>query len=188
MQRFRHRLQAASVCALLALGALAGCGSSNSNDGVNPNQIYTTQDPNERERIEKGIQISPLAVNLDGKDRDLVGLGSYIVNAQGGCNECHTNPPYAPGGDPFKGEPKQVNTAGFLEGGMAFGPIVSPSIRPDAAGNPAGLSRDEFIAILRTGNANGRLLQIMPWPVFQGMTDRDLGAIYEYLRSLPPRD
>jgi hypothetical protein len=25
----------------------------------------------------------------------------------------------------------------------------------------------------------------MPWPVYRHMTDRDLRAIYEYLRSIP---
>jgi hypothetical protein len=30
------------------------------------------------------------------KDFVFVGLGSYLVNAAGGCNDCHTNPPYAP--------------------------------------------------------------------------------------------
>ena len=29
------------------------------------------------------------------------------------------------------------------------------------------------------------LLQVMPWPVFQDMTDRDLRAIYEDLRAIP---
>jgi hypothetical protein len=29
------------------------------------------------------------------------------------------------------------------------------------------------------------LLQIMPWPVFSKMTDREKEAIYEYLRSIP---
>jgi hypothetical protein len=28
-------------------------------------------------------------------------------------------------------------------------------------------------------------LQVMPWPVYQSLTDRDLRAIYEYLRSIP---
>jgi hypothetical protein len=27
---------------------------------------------------------------------------------------------------------------------------------------------------------------LMDWAAFAGMTDRDLGAIYDYLRSLPP--
>jgi hypothetical protein len=29
------------------------------------------------------------------------------------------------------------------------------------------------------------LLQVMPWPVFQDLNDRDLRAIYEYLRAIP---
>ena len=32
---------------------------------------------------------------------------------------------------------------------------------------------------------DGNLLQIMPWPVFENMTDRDLRAIYEYLSAVP---
>ena len=31
----------------------------------------------------------------------------------------------------------------------------------------------------------GDLLQVMPWPVYQDMIDRDLRAIYEYLRAIP---
>ena len=29
------------------------------------------------------------------------------------------------------------------------------------------------------------LLQVMPWPVYSNMTDRDLKAVYEFLRSIP---
>ena len=32
---------------------------------------------------------------------------------------------------------------------------------------------------------NGDLLQVMPWPVFQSMTDRQLIAIYTYLKNDP---
>jgi hypothetical protein len=32
----------------------------------------------------------------------------------------------------------------------------------------------------------GQLLQVMPWPVYQTMTDSDLRAIYEYLLAVPP--
>ena len=58
----------------------------------------------ELQRIIRGFQISPVPLNLQGKDLALVGLGSYIVNGQGGCNDCHTNPPYAEGGNPFLGQ------------------------------------------------------------------------------------
>ena len=32
---------------------------------------------------------------------------------------------------------------------------------------------------------NGNLLQVMPWPIFQGFTEIDLRAIYEYLSAVP---
>jgi hypothetical protein len=142
----------------------------------------------EQSRIARGYQIAPVPLRLRGKDRALVGLGSYIVNAQGGCNDCHTNPSYAPGGDPFAGEPEQINVAGYLAGGREFGPIVSANITPDENGLPAGLTFQEFRRLLRTGrdpHEPGEILQVMPWPVYGKMTDRDLRAVYEYLRSIP---
>ena|ERR1700722_10046530 len=53
------------------------------------------------EEVQIGFSISPVKLNLNDKDPELVGLGSYIVNAQGGCNDCHTCPSYAPGHNPF---------------------------------------------------------------------------------------
>ncbi len=140
----------------------------------------------EASRIFRGYQIAPVKLKLRGRNRALVGLGSYIVNAQGGCNDCHTNPPYAPGGDPFLGQPEQINVDGYLAGGTPFGPtIVSANITPDEDGLPHGLTFPEFKRILRTGRHDGEILQVMPWPVFGKMTDRDLRAVYEYLRSIP---
>lgn len=142
----------------------------------------------EQSRIVRGFQIAPVKLNLKGKDRNLVGLGSYIVNAQGGCNDCHTNPPYAPGGDPFEGEPEQINVDGYLAGGQQFGPFTSANITPDEDGLPHGLTFQDFKTLLRTGHEPeepDEILQVMPWPVFGKMTDRDLKAIYEYLRSIP---
>ena len=55
-------------------------------------------------------------------------------------------------------------------------------------GDPAGLTLEKFIHTIRTGedpDAPGQLLQVMVWPVLRNMTDRDLTAIYEYLRSIP---
>jgi hypothetical protein len=135
-----------------------------------------------------GFRIAPVTLNIRGKSARLVGLGSYIVNAQGGCNDCHTHPSYAPGGDPHMGQPEQVNTAQYLTGGALFGPIKSPNLTPDANGRPAGLTLEEFKAVLRTGRAadgSGHILQVMPWPVYGKMTDLDLRAMYEYLRAIP---
>ena len=38
----------------------------------------------EQGRIDQGFRIAPVHLNLAHKDLDLVGLGSYLVNAVGG--------------------------------------------------------------------------------------------------------
>ena len=82
---------------------------------------------NHRRATPRTLLANPVPLNLKGKNRALVGLGSYIVNT-GGCNDCHTNPSYVVGGDPFMGEPEQINTAGFLAGGQHFGPFASANL------------------------------------------------------------
>lgn len=44
-------------------------------------------------RVRIGFSIAPVPLNLKGKDRELVGLGSYWVNAVSDCNFCHTAGP-----------------------------------------------------------------------------------------------
>jgi hypothetical protein len=82
-----------------------------------------------------------------------------------------------------------VNAPEYLSGGRRFGAITAPNITPDYAGKPAGLTRAQFIATLRTGhNPNdppGDILQVMPWPVLGNKTEQDLTAMYEYLRAIP---
>lgn len=143
--------------------------------------------------IETGFRISPVQLNVKHKDFDLVGLGSYIVNAQAGCNDCHTCPSYKPGHSPatvLPGQEVEVNGLNYLAGGVAFGPFTSPNLTPDATGKPAGLTLEEFQTLMRTGhdpdnpNVNA-LLQVMPWPVFRHMTGRDLDAIYSFLSAIP---
>jgi hypothetical protein len=145
-------------------------------------------DGGDQARIAAGFRIAPVPLKLKGRNKDLVGLGSYIVNAQGGCNDCHTNPPYAEGGNPFEGQPEKINTAGYLAGGTPFGPeLVSANLTPDDEGRPAGLTYQEFKRALRTGHDpdDGHPLQVMPWPVYGKMRDHDLRAVYEYLSAIP---
>ena len=143
----------------------------------------------EKNEIQRGFEIAPVRLNLVGKNRALVGLGSYIVNGQGGCNDCHTHPSYAQGGNPFVGQPEQINADQYLSGGRVFGPVaVSRNLTPDHTGKPAGLTFEEFRHLLRTGqdpDTPGKLLQVMPWPVYGKMTDLDLRAIYEFLSAIP---
>jgi hypothetical protein len=144
----------------------------------------------ELDRILKGFKIAPVPLDTKGKDKNLVGLGSYIVNAQGACNDCHTEHPYADGGDPYLGQPKQVNPEGYLAGGQAFGPFITRNLTPRGNGLPEGYTFAQFKEVLRTGHDLKHvppedLLQVMPWPIYGDMTDHDLRAIYEYLRSIP---
>jgi hypothetical protein len=145
----------------------------------------------DRARIRRGFAISPVHLSLRNKDPEKVGLGSYLVNAVGGCNDCHTHPSYLPGGDPFQGEPPIINADQYLTGGRQFGPtITSANITPDQDGRPAGLTFEEFRYLIRTGHDPddpSHILQVMPWPVYANMTDSDLRAIYEFLRAIPSR-
>lgn len=147
-------------------------------------------DRRDESQVRRGFEIVPrgLALDLRGKNVPLVGLGSYIVNSSG-CIDCHSHPAYAPGGDPFRSEPEIVNVQQYLSGGTRFGPFTSANLTPDHAGRPAGLTLREFVAIIRTGHdpkdPPGPPLQVMPWPSFGKKTERDLTAIYEYLRAIP---
>src|SRR2546428_1771668 len=92
-----------------------------------------------------------------------LGLGSYLVNGPGDCNACHNAGPgnnqFAPGGNPFFGEPKKINTATYLGGGRSFPPLVAGSaslisrnLTPDKTGLPLGGDPfAEFLLIMRTG-------------------------------------
>lgn len=159
-------------------------------------------DPQSQSEIQQGFAISPVRLNLDGKNPALVGLGSYIVNAQGGCNDCHTCPSYTPGHNPYappvgNSGDGQFNSATYLAGGVPFGPdplspgkpLLSANLTP-VAGKPEGLTLAQFKIAIRTGHDPLKMdpLFVMPWPIYRFMTDRDLNAVYEFLSAIPHED
>jgi hypothetical protein len=145
-------------------------------------------DPSDDEsRIQIGFAIAPVPLNLHGRNLAQVGLGSYFVNS-GGCNGCHTYPPFTAGHNPFLGQPEEINAARYLGGGRPFGTIITPNLTPDDSGLPVGLTLNQFITFMRTGrdpDGSGRIEQVMPWPEIGKMSDHDLTAIYEYLTAIP---
>ncbi|HWN97632.1 MAG TPA: cytochrome C [Blastocatellia bacterium] len=160
-------------------GAKKGGGKNGNGNGLGLEELR---------RIQRGFEITPVHIDFSHKDRNLVGLGSYIVNAQAACGDCHTCPTYAPGHNPFAGGDGAINTVNFLGGGVPFGPIISANITPDENGKPAGLDFDEYLELIRTGHDPDdpdEILQVMPWPIFRNMTDHDILAIYTYLSSIP---
>ena len=166
-----------------------------------PAKADSEADNESQSEIQRGLGISPVKLNLTGKNRSLVGRGSYIVNAQGACVDCHTCPsyvgkvasdnPYANGGTLSQIDtPGPVNSTNYLAGGVHFGPFVSSNLTPDPTkGNqPEGLTFTEFLSVIQTGHdpdVPNHILQVMPWPVYRHMTLRDLSAIYEFLSSIP---
>ncbi len=185
MKRFLEFVLVLVVFVLVVSGGQEKARAQNRGDGAS--------------KVQQGLAIAPLPLNLQGRNRALVGLGSYIVNAQGDCNGCHTVDfdPYVPGNNPFFGQPEMIDPAKYLVGGSPFGPFITRNLRVDSEGLPAGLTFDEFLLVLRTGidlhdadhppvEFPTPILQVMPWPVFRNMTDRDIRAIYEYLSALPP--
>jgi hypothetical protein len=207
---------AGAVAAIFAIG-LAGMMISA------PRGQAQNDGSDEESKIQQGFAIAPVPLNLAGKNRALVGLGSYLVNGDGDCNGCHSAGPqteFTPNGNPYLlppvfGGQKTVNPKTYLGGNRDFlalvpgsAHIISRNLTPDKTGMPeGGRPFSEFLQIIRTGADldnlhptcpagtvnpgcvpfpfNGALLQIMPWPAFQNMTDHDLRAIYEYLSAIP---
>jgi hypothetical protein len=173
--------------------------------------LRAADDNSDEAKVRIGLEIAPVPLNLAHKNRALVGLGSYIVNAVIGCNGCHSAGPqteYLPGGNPFFGQAEAINPATYLGGGRDFAVtppppgatfhVFSRNLTPDHTGLPIGGDTfEEFRETIRTGvdpdqlHANlpppfaGTLLQVMPWPELRHLTDRDLRAIYEYLSAVP---
>jgi len=175
------------VC--VVLGLVAGGGAVGLRAGAG-DDFDAVKDFNDR--VVEGFNIAPVPLDLRGLDPTLVGWGSYIVNAQGGCNDCHTVPSYAPGGDPFSGERERVNADQYLAGGGVFGPFTSRNLTPRANGLPANLTWNEFRKTMRKGTdfkerhpEISPLLQVMPWPVYGKMSNAELRAIYEFLKAIP---
>jgi hypothetical protein len=174
----RTRIVVLSLASLVGVVGFLATAHSQSRNG----------EESEAKEVRIGLAIAPVQLDLKGKNVHLVGLGSYIVNAQSACADCHSCPTFAAGHNPHLGQSKQFNAANYLAGGVPFGPFTSANITPDANGNPAGLTETQFKHVLRTGqdpDGSGRLLQVMPWPTFQSMADHDIRAVYEYLKAIP---
>ena len=220
VRKFSKSLASAAVFAAVVMAGML----FNSKTGQAANDNNGAQD--EKRMIQIGLAFASSAgitLNMNGKDPDMVGLGSYLVNVAGDCNGCHTASPvteYAQGGNPYLLSPaftgtKKINPATYLGGGSSFGvfgpgpkaEIISRNLTPDSTGRAeGGNTLSDFKLIIRTGQDldhrhpscsaqitnnclsfpfNGELLQVMPWPNFQNMTDRQLEAIYTFLSSIP---
>jgi mono/diheme cytochrome c family protein len=118
---------------------------------------------------------------------DPVARGEYLVTIAA-CADCHT----AFEGGKFVGEP--------FAGGRVFpypglGLFRSANITPDEETGIGAWSRDDFVARFTAVApadyaewevAPGEANTIMPWWEYAAMTEEDLAAIYDHLRTLAP--
>ena len=122
----------------------------------------------------------PLETPVEDLDlRDPVRRGEYLATLAA-CADCHT---------PMDDRNERI--AG-LEFGGGFvlrdgaGPVASSNLTPDASGIPY-YTEELFVDTMRMGRVVTRQLNdIMPWWIYQHMTDDDLRAIFAYLQTLAP--
>jgi hypothetical protein len=135
--------------------------------------------------------------------------GEYLATIAS-CNDCHTPLKMTPDGPapdmsrmlsghpsdlamtfPEIPQPWMVAMAPTLTAfagpwGVSFAANLTPD--PDT-GVLRDFTEEQFVATLRTGRHQGQGRQIlppMPWPYIGQMTDDDLGALFAYLRQIPP--
>ncbi len=117
---------------------------------------------------------------------DPVAYGGYLLNAAA-CGDCHTE--FADG----------EFTGPFLAGGREFrfpdGSLLrTPNLTPHSTGL-GSWDKETFVSRFKQYAedkytphqvAPGEFQTIMPWMMYAGMTEEDIGAIYEYLRTVEP--
>jgi cytochrome c2 len=119
---------------------------------------------------------------------DTVAYGKYLITAAA-CIECHS---IKPKGKFVKG----MEYAGGFEFPMpGTGIVRSPNITFDKETGIGNWSKETFIKRFKSFSDStyvapkldpGSFNTIMPWIMFSGMTEEDLGSIYEYLKTLKP--
>ena len=170
MHKFLKALTAGVVFGAVVLAAVL----FNSRSGQAANDNNGAQD--EKRMIEIGLAVAAsdgITLDMNHKDQDMVGLGSYLVNVVNDCNGCHSAGPateFAAGGNPyllrgpnppFFSGIKRINPKTYLGGTRDFGAFPSPggavhiisrNLTPGKGGLPEGdRSLSDFMLILRTG-------------------------------------
>jgi hypothetical protein len=119
---------------------------------------------------------------------DRIAYGKYLVTAAS-CRHCHT--PYEQG---------KFDESKYFAGGRKFqlpaGIVYTANLTPDKETGIGNWQKEDFLNKFKAYRDSAyshrkiditkEFTSVMPWTVYAGMTDDDLGAIYEYLHSLEP--
>ncbi len=120
--------------------------------------------------------------------RDHIAYGKYLVTIAG-CAECHS---------PHDAQNKPIPEGGLSGGWEMRGPwgrAVTANLTPHSSTFVGRAPKEAFIGRFKSFEdmegdnappADPHRNTPMPWTALAGMTEDDLGAIYDYLRTLPP--
>lgn len=102
-----------------------------------------------------------------------VEAGRYVATAAG-CSSCHT----ADGGEPY---------AGGLVLKTPFGPLASANITQDEATGIGTWTKEDFAKAVHDGMGKDDLplYPAMPYLHYTKMTDADLDALWDYIKTIP---
>jgi mono/diheme cytochrome c family protein len=117
-----------------------------------------------------------------------VEYGGYLTRIAG-CSDCHTQRgPAGPNMELAFAGGMEFNLSGVLH-------VRSANLTPDPETGMGAMTREQFIsrfkafadaeAVTASPIAPARQT-IMPWVLYGGMTEEDLGAIYDFLRTVKP--
>lgn len=126
------------------------------------------------ERAANDLSPRPITAPVAGPaPGDTKALGRYLL-AVADCSGCHTaweaprNPGLYSGGNEIVRDSRKAFSANLT--------------RHESG---AGYPKETFVSVMRTGKG-GSLHPIMPWLAFSGLTDADLGAMYDALGDVYP--
>lgn len=107
--------------------------------------------------------------------------GKYLAISVANCYGCHTKRDMK---GAFIGEP----FAGGMEMGSSVDPdkyyFITPNLTPDSTGRLFGWTQEMFVKRFRMGQLQPGTH--MPWGPFSRMSDDELKAIYNYLKTVKP--
>lgn len=137
--------------------------------------------------IVKSIPLKSYEPKPDPDRANTLEYGKYLT-AVAACGDCHTP---AVKGEPVPG----MEFAGGFEFHLPNAVVRSLNITPDDETGIGIWTREDFIARFKAFAAeesrnvpvdSHEFNTVMPWIMYAGMTDEDLGAIYEFLRTVKP--
>jgi cytochrome c553 len=133
----------------------------------------------------------PLAASVPAPNpNDHLAYGKYLTTVAA-CSECHT--PKDDKGNALPG----MEFAGGFEMKTPFFRVITANITPHPSTYIGRATREEFVARFKAfehvnasnaPQADPGKNTLMPWLAYSGMSDTDLAAIYDYLKTVPAVD